>query len=130
MSLKSQAKVLRILQEQKFERVGGSKTIHVDVRILAATNKNLEEKIENETFRADLFYRLNVIPIIVPELNERIEDIPLLVEDFLRQFQQKGRGKKEFTNKAMHSLMQHSWPGNIRELKNLVERVLIMSPET
>ncbi|MDH3329582.1 MAG: sigma-54 dependent transcriptional regulator [Desulfobulbaceae bacterium] len=130
MSLKSQAKVLRILQEQKFERVGGSKTIHVDVRILAATNKNLEEEIENETFRADLFYRLNVIPIIVPELDERIEDIPLLVEDFLLQFQQKGHGKKEFTNEAMHALMRHSWPGNIRELKNLVERVVIMSPGT
>jgi two-component system nitrogen regulation response regulator NtrX len=130
MSLKSQAKVLRILQEQKFERVGGSKTIHVDVRILAATNKNLEEEIKNETFRADLFYRLNVIPLIVPDLDDRIEDIPLLVEDFLRQFQQKGRGKKKFTNEAIHALMRHSWPGNIRELKNLVERVLIMSPGT
>jgi len=130
MSLKSQAKVLRILQEQKFERVGGSKTIHVDVRILAATNKNLEEEIENETFRADLFYRLNVVPIIVPDLADRLEDVPLLVEDFLRQFQQKGRGKKEFTDEATHALMRHSWPGNIRELKNLVERVMIMSPGT
>lgn len=130
MSLKSQAKVLRILQEQKFERVGGSKTIHVDVRILAATNKNLEEEIEKDTFRADLFYRLNVIPIVVPDLADRIEDIPLLVEDFLRQFQQKGRGRKEFTDEAMHALMRHSWPGNVRELKNLVERVLIMAPET
>ncbi|MDW7773089.1 MAG: sigma-54 dependent transcriptional regulator [Desulfobulbaceae bacterium] len=130
MSLKSQAKVLRILQEQKFERVGGSKTIRVDVRILAATNKNLEEEIKNETFRADLYYRLNVIPITVPDLAERIEDVPLLVEEFLRQLQQKGRGKKEFTNEALHALMRHSWPGNVRELKNLVERVLIMSPGT
>jgi two-component system nitrogen regulation response regulator NtrX len=129
MSLKSQAKVLRILQEKKFERVGGSKTIHVDVRILAATNKNLEEEIEKETFRADLFYRLNVIPIVVPDLADRIEDIPLLVEDFLRQLQLKGRGKKEFTNEALHTLMRHSWPGNVRELKNLVERALIMSPD-
>lgn len=129
MSLKSQAKVLRILQEQKFERVGGSKTIHVDVRILAATNKNLEEEIENETFRADLFYRLNVIPLVVPDLAERIEDIPLLIEDFLQYFQKKGRGKKKFTDEAIDALMKHSWPGNVRELKNLVERVMIMSPE-
>lgn len=127
MSLKSQAKVLRILQEQKFERVGGNKTIHVDVRILAATNKNLEEEIKKERFREDLFYRLNVIPITVPDLSERVEDIPLLVEDFLYQQQQKGRGKKEFTHEALHTLMRHSWPGNVRELKNLVERVLIMS---
>ena len=95
MSLKSQAKVLRILQEQKFERVGGSKTIQVDVRVLAATNKNLEEEIEKETFRADLYYRLNVVPIEVPGLNERIEDIPLLVEDFLKQFHAKGLGNKK-----------------------------------
>ena len=128
MSLKSQAKVLRILQEQKFERVGGSKTIQVDVRVLAATNKNLEEEIETDSFRADLFYRLNVVPIIVPDLNERIEDIPLLIEDFLNQFQQKGLGKKEFSNKALHLLMQHSWPGNVRELRNFVERLMIMVP--
>ncbi len=128
MSLKSQAKVLRILQEQKFERVGGSKTISVDVRVLAATNKNLEDEIEKNTFRADLFYRLNVVPIIVPDLDTRIEDIPLLLEDFLSQFSLKGLGKKKFTNEAVHALMRHSWPGNIRELKNLVERVMIMTP--
>jgi len=128
MSLKSQAKVLRILQEQKFERVGGSKTINVDVRILAATNKNLEEEIEINAFRADLFYRLNVVPIIVPDLDEHIEDIPFLVEDFLRQFQRKGLGKKKFTNEAVNALMCHSWPGNIRELKNFIERVMIMVP--
>ena len=130
MSLKSQAKVLRILQEHKFERVGGSKTIRVDVRVLAATNKNLEEEINNETFRADLFYRLNVVPIVVPDLNERIEDIPPLVDDFLQQFQHKGLGKKEFSQKALHVLMHHSWPGNVRELRNMIERLMIMVPDT
>jgi len=130
MSLKSQAKVLRILQEQKFERVGGSRTIHVDVRILAATNKNLEEEIQKGTFRADLFYRLNVVPIEVPDLNERLEDIPLLVQDFLKQFRRKGLGDKIFSSEAIHLLQEHSWPGNVRELKNIVERVMIMSPES
>ncbi|HER62534.1 MAG TPA: sigma-54-dependent Fis family transcriptional regulator, partial [Desulfobacteraceae bacterium] len=129
MSLKSQAKVLRILQEQKFERVGGSRTIQVNVRILAATNKNLEEEIEKDTFRADLFYRLNVVPIEVPSLSERVEDIPLLVEDFLKQFRRKGLGGKRFSPDAIHLLQQHSWPGNVRELKNLVERLVIMSPD-
>ncbi len=128
MSLKSQAKVLRILQEQKFERVGGSRTIHVDVRVLAATNKNLEEEIEAGNFRADLFYRLNVVPIHVPDLRERLEDIPLLVEDFLQQFRNKGLGEKKFSDRAMTLLMDHSWPGNVRELRNVVERLVIMSP--
>lgn len=128
MSLKSQAKVLRILQEHKFERVGGSRTIHVDVRILAATNKNLEEKIEKDSFRADLYYRLNVVPLMVPDLKDRIEDIPLLVQDFLRQFSRKGLGAKTITADAIHTLMQHSWPGNVRELRNLIERLIIMVP--
>jgi len=129
MSLKSQAKVLRILQEQKFERVGGSRTIHVDVRILAATNKNLEEEIEKDSFRADLFYRLNVVPIEVPSLEERIEDIPLLVDDFVHHFNRKGLGSKNFSPKAIQLFQHHSWPGNVRELKNLVERLMIMSPD-
>ncbi|WP_457575114.1 sigma-54-dependent transcriptional regulator [Desulfolithobacter sp.] len=129
MSLKSQAKVLRILQEQKFERVGGSRTIQVDVRVLAATNKDLEKEIEAGTFRADLFYRLNVVPIRVPDLRERLEDIPLLVEDFLIQFSKKGLGRKQFSDDALTELMHHSWPGNVRELRNLVERLVIMSPE-
>jgi len=128
MSMKSQAKVLRILQEKKFERVGGSRTIHVDVRILAATNKNLEEAIEKGSFRADLYYRLNVVPIEVPGLVDRIEDIPLLVEDFLNLFSRKGLGRKKFSPQALHLLQQHSWPGNVRELKNLVERLMIMAP--
>jgi len=127
MSLKSQAKVLRILQEQRFERVGGSKTINVDVRILAATNKNLEEEIVAGNFRADLFYRLNVIPIRVPDLIDRREDIPLLVDDFLRGFLKKGMGGKKFSSEALVLLMRHQWPGNIRELKNMVERLLIMT---
>ncbi len=127
MSLKSQAKVLRILQEQKFERVGGSRTIEVDVRVLAATNKNLEEEIDKGNFRADLFYRLNVVPIIVPDLIERREDIPLLVEDFVNQFSKKGIGKKCFAVEALQLLQRHSWPGNVRELRNLVERLVIMT---
>jgi two-component system nitrogen regulation response regulator NtrX len=127
MSLKSQAKVLRILQEQKFERVGGSRTIEVDVRVLAATNKNLEEEIDKGNFRADLFYRLNVVPIIVPDLVERREDIPLLVEDFVNQFSKKGIGKKCFAAEALQLLQRHSWPGNVRELRNLVERLVIMT---
>ena len=128
MSLKSQAKVLRILQEQKFERVGGSRTIEVDVRVLAATNKNLEEEIERGHFRADLFYRLNVVPIIVPDLVDRREDIPQLVADFISQFSRKGIGWKQFSAEAMHLLQRHSWPGNVRELRNLVERLVIMTP--
>jgi two-component system nitrogen regulation response regulator NtrX len=127
MSLKSQAKVLRILQEQKFERVGGSRTIEVDVRVLAATNKNLEEEIDKGNFRADLFYRLNVVPITVPDLIERREDIPLLVEDFVNQFSKKGIGKKCFAVEALQLLQRHSWPGNVRELRNMVERLVIMT---
>jgi two-component system nitrogen regulation response regulator NtrX len=128
MSLKSQAKVLRILQEHKFERVGGNRTIQVDVRVLAATNKDLEEMVTAGIFRADLFYRLNVVPISVPSLGERIEDIPLLVQDFLQQFRKLGLGRKTFSPEAIHMLMQHSWPGNVRELRNLVERLMIMIP--
>ncbi len=128
MSLKSQAKVLRILQEQKFERVGGARTIEVDVRVLAATNKNLEEEIESGNFRADLFYRLNVVPITVPDLDDRRQDIPLLVADFVGQFTRKGVGWKQFSAEALHLLQQHHWPGNVRELRNLVERLVIMTP--
>jgi len=128
MSLKTQAKILRILQEQKFERVGGSKTISVNVRVLAATNKDLEAEIERGNFRADLFYRLNVVPIVVPPLRERCEDIPLLVKDFLREMAGKGLGEKEFDASGLAALLAHVWPGNIRELRNLVERAVIMSP--
>ncbi len=128
MSLKTQAKILRILQEQKFERVGGAKTISVDVRVLAATNKNLEEEIERGNFRADLFYRRNVVPITLPPLRERLSDIPPLVEDFLKDMARKGLGEKEFDEGGLAALQSHDWPGNVRELRNLVERAVIMSP--
>jgi two-component system, NtrC family, nitrogen regulation response regulator NtrX len=129
MSLKTQAKILRILQEQKFERVGGHKTISVNVRVLAATNKNLEEEIENGNFRADLFWRLNVVPIHVPHLKERLEDIPILVEDLMDAMKAKGLKKKVFSDSAFQELTGHSWPGNVRELRNFVERLVIMCPE-
>jgi len=129
MSLKTQAKILRILQEQTFERVGGNQTIQVDVRVLAATNKNLEVEIERGNFRADLFWRLNVVPIMLPLLRERLEDIPLLVSDFVEELSHKGLGKKSFTPEALSVMMRHNWPGNVRELRNFVERLVIMSPE-
>lgn len=129
MSLKTQAKILRILQEQKFERVGGNRTIKVNVRVLAATNKNLEQEIENGTFRADLFYRLNVVPIHVPRLRERLEDIPLLVDALMESATEKGLQKKIFSKEALYAMMDHPWPGNVRELRNFVERLVIMCPE-
>ena len=129
MSLKTQAKILRILQEQKFERVGGTKTISVNVRVLAATNKNLEQEIEQGNFRADLFWRLNVVPIYMPPLRERLPDMPLLVRDLLVEFSQKGLGMKEFTAEALHLMAGHHWPGNVRELRNFVERIAIMTPQ-
>lgn len=128
MSLKTQAKILRILQEQKFERVGGHKTISVNVRVLAATNKNLEEEIERGNFRADLFWRLNVVPITVPALKNRLADIPFLVEDLMQGLSNRGLGHKKFTDDALQVMMQHSWPGNVRELRNFVERMAIMCP--
>ncbi len=129
MSLKTQAKILRILQEQKFERVGGNKTIIVNVRVLAATNKNLEEEIEKGNFRADLFWRLNVVPLQVPPLRARLEDISLFVDEFTAEFAQKGLGRKHFAPAALEMMMTHKWPGNVRELRNFIERVSIMSPE-
>ncbi len=127
MSLTTQAKILRILQEQKFERVGGSTTISVNVRVLAATNKNLEEEIEAGTFRADLFWRLNVVPLTMPPLRDRLEDIPLLVESLMESNIAKGLAKKEFTEEALRVMEQHNWPGNVRELRNFIERIVIMS---
>jgi two-component system nitrogen regulation response regulator NtrX len=129
MSLKTQAKILRILQEQTFERVGGNQTIQIDVRVLAATNKNLEKEIKMGNFRADLFWRLNVVPIQLPLLQERVEDIPLLVDDFIEILSHKGLGRKTFTDKALAVMMRHTWPGNVRELRNFVERLVIMSPD-
>ena len=128
MSLATQAKILRILQEQRFERLGGNKTINVDVRVLAATNKDLEQEISDGRFRKDLFYRLNVIPIHVPPLRERIEDIPSLIEDFLNEFAKKGGMKrKTIEPDAVKLLKHHTWPGNVRELKNYLERLVIMT---
>ncbi|MGD9075385.1 MAG: sigma-54 dependent transcriptional regulator [Desulfobacteraceae bacterium] len=130
MSLKAQSKTLRILQEQKFERVGGSKTIHVDVRVIAATNKDLETEIEKGNFRDDLYFRLNVIPITVPALKERVEDIPELVSEFLNDISLRTNLElKQFSQKAIGLLKKYHWPGNVRELKNLVERLVIMTPE-
>jgi two-component system nitrogen regulation response regulator NtrX len=129
MSMKTQAKILRILQEQTFERVGGNQTIQVDVRVLAATNKNLEKEIDEGNFRADLFWRLNVVPIHLPLLNQRTEDIPLLVKDFIEDFSRKGLGRKSFTKDALAIMKTHTWPGNVRELRNFVERLVIMCPD-
>lgn len=127
MNLNAQAKVLRVIQERKFERLGGQKPIEVDVRILTATNKNLQEEIAKGRFREDLFYRLNVFPIYVPPLRERKEDIPLLVETFLEEFAKKtGFGKKRVLPETIELLKLYSWPGNVRELKNFIERLLIL----
>ena len=130
MSLKTQAKVLRILQEQKFERVGGVKTISVDVRVIAASNKLLEEEIGKGNFRQDLFYRLNVVPLRVPSLRERAEDIPLLAQEFLSAYILKNNlGPKQISPAMMDRLMNRDWPGNVRELKNTIERLAIMTPD-
>jgi two-component system nitrogen regulation response regulator NtrX len=131
MSLKTQAKVLSALDEQLFTPVGGTQPIRVDVRVIAATNKNLEEEILKGNFREDLFYRLNVVPFSVPPLRERKQDIPPLVREFLREFgRQYGRPRMEISEEALETLAHHTWPGNVRELRNLVERVLILNPRT
>jgi two-component system, NtrC family, nitrogen regulation response regulator NtrX len=128
MSLKTQAKVLRVLQEQELERLGSNKIIKVDVRVIAATNKNLEEEIDKNTFREDLFYRLNVVPIHVPALRERRDDIPALVRHFADLFARDNNfHRKTFTAPAMEKLKQQHWRGNIRELRNFVERLVIMT---
>ena len=129
MSPKTQAKVLRVLQEQEVERLGSARTIKVDVRVIAATNKNLEEAIDRGEFREDLYFRLNVIPILVPPLRERREDIPLLVQHFAKLTSEEHNLKpKRFDAAAMDALQRYRWRGNIRELRNTVERVMIMSP--
>ncbi|MDZ7698824.1 MAG: sigma-54 dependent transcriptional regulator [Deltaproteobacteria bacterium] len=127
MSLKAQSKTLRILQEQKFERVGGAKTIHVDVRVIAATNKDLEAEIEKGTFRDDLFFRLNVIPMRVSPLRERVEDIPSLAKAFVDEFAMSTNiDSKTISEEALEMLQAYDWPGNVRELRNLIERLMIM----
>ena len=129
MSLSTQAKVLRALQEQQFTRVGGTKLMKVDVRVLAASNKDLLKEIEKGSFREDLYYRLNVVPIVVPPLRERREDIPLLIRHFMKvHAEEQGLRVKEVTPEAMNVFQQYEWPGNIRELRNLIERLMIMVP--
>lgn len=128
MSLNTQAKVLRVLQEQRFHRVGGSKVIKVDVRVIAATNKDLEAEIEAGNFREDLYYRLNVIPLHVPPLRERADDIVLLIDYFIKHYAGRyGRPHLQFTPAAARALCSYHWPGNVRELRNIAERLVIMS---
>jgi len=131
MSLKTQSKVLRTLDEQRFTPVGGNEPITVDTRVIASTNKDLEEEISRGNFREDLFYRLNVIPFYVPPLRERTEDIPLLARHFLKESSTTyGRRPREITDDAIQALMHYSWPGNVRELRNVIERIVIMNPTT
>jgi two-component system response regulator HydG len=128
MSSTTQAKILRVLQEREFEPVGSSETVKVDTRIIAATNKNLQERIKEGRFREDLYYRINVVSLSVPALRERSNDIPLLVDFFLKQYAEKNRRLvKGFTPKAMDLLMRHDWLGNVRELENVVERSVILA---
>lgn len=130
MSLRTQSKVLRVLEEQRFERVGSNVTSNVDVRVIAATNKNLEQEIARGAFRQDLFYRLNVIPFYVPPLRERQEDIPTLTNYFLAEFSSAyGKRTRALSDAAMEILVRYPWPGNVRELRNLVERLVIVCPQ-
>ena len=129
MPMPMQVKLLRVLQERTFERVGSNKTIQCDVRVIAATHRNLEREIEEKRFREDLFYRLNVFPIEVPALRERAEDIPYLVNDLIVRLEAANRGSVRLTRNALVVLMQHHWPGNVRELSNLIERLAIIYPE-
>src|ERR1051325_5766436 len=127
MSANVQAKVLRVLEEQRFEAVGSNTPVNVDVRVIAATNKRLDEEIEKGTLRADLFFRLNVIPFEVPPLRERMEDVPLLIEHFNQRFANAyGRKPKQFDPEAIELMQRYSWPGNVRELRNTIERVAIL----
>lgn len=130
MSHSAQAKVLRVLQESQFERVGGTVTMKVDVRVIAATNKDLTREVEGGKFRDDLYYRLNVVPVVIPPLRKRISDLPLLVDHFLQQTAEElGQRPKKVTKRAMDALREYSWPGNIRELRNLVERLVILTQQ-
>jgi two-component system nitrogen regulation response regulator NtrX len=129
MSLMTQAKVLRVLEEQSFERVGGNQPLRIDVRVIAATNKNLEKEIAAGRFREDLYYRLNVIPFQVPPLRERREDIEILARWFVQEFcAESGERTRELTPECLAALEAHGWPGNVRELRNLIERLVIMTP--
>jgi DNA-binding NtrC family response regulator len=128
LSLATQAKILRFLEEKEFNRVGGSKTIKVDVRLITATNKNLNQLIKKGSFREDLYYRINVIPIVIPPLRERKEDIPILIDHFINKFSvENNKNVKGISKEALELLMQYEWPGNVRELENLVERVIALT---
>ena len=130
MSLRTQSKVLRVLEEQRFEPVGSNQTLTVDVRVIAATNKNLEQEISRGAFRQDLFYRLNVIPFFVPPLRDRLQDIPTLARHFLNEFSSAyGKKGREISATAVDILVRYPWPGNVRELRNLVERLVIVCPQ-
>lgn len=128
LPLNMQVKLLRVLQERTYERVGGTKTLHIDVRIIAATHKNLEAMVAEETFREDLYYRLNVFPVEVPALRDRREDIPLLLNELISRMENEKRGSIRFNSAAIMSLCRHDWHGNVRELANLVERLAILHP--
>ncbi len=128
MSLPMQVKLLRVLQERVFERVGGNKTQRCDVRIIAATHRNLEQSIANDQFREDLYYRLSVFPLELPSLRERLDDLSLLVSEFNKRLARRGLGQTRFSAGAMQALNAHAWPGNVRELSNLVERMAILHP--
>lgn len=123
-----QVKLLRVLQERCFERVGGNTTIKADVRIIAATHRDLDSMITEQRFREDLYYRLNVFPIEMPALKDRKEDIPLLLQELMTRMEAEGGAPICFTPRAINSLMEHDWPGNVRELANLVERMVILYP--
>ncbi|PAJ74674.1 sigma-54-dependent Fis family transcriptional regulator, partial [Pseudoalteromonas sp. NBT06-2] len=129
MPLQMQVKLLRVLQERTYERVGGTKAISADVRVIAATHRNLDDMIQLGTFREDLYYRLNVFPIENPALRERREDIPLLLKELMRRNTEQGGNSAKFTEQALENLKEHNWPGNVRELANLVERMVIMFPD-
>lgn len=128
MPLPMQVKLLRVLQERQFDRVGGGKAVQADVRVIAATHRDLEAMIRTQAFREDLYYRLNVFPIETPPLRDRADDIPLLLQELLNRHAEQHKGIIRLTQRAMESLMQYAWPGNVRELSNLIERLLILYP--
>jgi putative PEP-CTERM system response regulator len=128
LSLSTQAKILRFLEEKEFNRVGGSKTIKVDVRLITATNKDLNQLLKKEVFREDLYYRINVVPIVIPPLRERREDVPLLLDHFIKYFNfENNKNVKGFSGEAFEMMMNYEWPGNVRELENLIERVIALT---
>jgi Nif-specific regulatory protein len=129
ISMSTQVKLLRVLQERKFERVGGTKTLSVDVRIVTATNSNLEKAIAEGNFREDLYYRLNVVPVFLPALRQRKEDIPLLMSHFLNIYNQENKTQFTISPELMNRLMDYAWPGNVRELENTVERMAVMAKD-